>query len=290
MWWLHTPEQACRSLFLMLYCKSVYYQPFWHECREGSLLMESRSYSQRGGAEQGLSAPGDSAPSLEQWTVSELARCCSEETARFLKQNTSNDRYCMELFRRAIIQRDDDAWSCLYQQYAPLVLTWINQHQSASPLLAQDGSRPLVNMVFAKFAQALTPAKISNFDSLAAVLKYLKMCVHSVVADEVRARQMQQLEEALEDIEHEPAAADPAEAVVAHISAQALWQVIQEELNGEEERILIYLAYIQGLKPGEISLRYRHLFPAVEDVYRIKRNVLERLRRNRRLQALFKGS
>ena len=67
-----------------------------------------------------------------------------------------------------------------------------------------------------------------------------------------------------------------------------LWQVIQEELNGEDERVLIYLAYVQGMKSSEISNQHNGLFPSVEDVYRIKRNVLERLRRNRRLQMLFK--
>jgi DNA-directed RNA polymerase specialized sigma24 family protein len=129
---------------------------------------------------------------------------------------------------------------------------------------------------------------MDNFDSLADVLKYLKMCVHSVIADEVRSRQARQYEETLELIEHEPASDDPADDVVSTISAQGLWQVIQEELNSEDERVLIYLAYVQGMKPSEISSQHSRLFPTVEDVYRIKRNVLERLRRNRRLQTLFK--
>jgi RNA polymerase sigma factor (sigma-70 family) len=220
-------------------------------------------------------------------SVSELARCCAEETNKFLRQSVSNDRYCLELFRRAIVRRNEDAWACIYQQYAPLVLTWVNQHQSATSLLGQDSSSPLVNAAFAKFAQALTPAKMGNFETLAAVLKYLKMCVHSVIADEVRARQARQYEETLEAIEQEPAADDPAENVIAGLSIQNLWQVIQEELNGEEERLLLYLAYVQGMKPAEICAQQRQLFPTVEDVYRIKRNVLERLRRNRRLLAMF---
>jgi RNA polymerase sigma factor (sigma-70 family) len=227
-------------------------------------------------------------PAVEQLSVNDLARCCAEETNKFLRQSISNDRYCLELFRRAIVNRNEDAWASLYQQYAPLVLTWVNQHQSAASLLGQDGGAPLVNAAFAKFAQALTPAKMGNFDSLAAVLKYLKMCVHSVIADEVRSRQSRQYEETLEAIEQEPAADDPAEDVVSGLSAQSLWQVIQEELNGEDERLLIYLAYVQGMKPGEICAYHRQYFPSVEDVYRIKRNVLERLRRNRRLQMLLK--
>src|SRR5205807_10007329 len=115
-----------------------------------------------------------------------------------------------------------------------------------------------------------------------------KKCVHSVVADEVRAQQSRQYEEPLELIEHEPASDDPADDVVSNISAHGLWHVIQEELNGEDERVLIYLAYIHGMKSSEISSQNSRLFPTVEDVYRIKRNVLERLRRNRRLRALFK--
>ncbi|GAC1567670.1 MAG: sigma-70 family RNA polymerase sigma factor [Ktedonobacteraceae bacterium] len=252
------------------------------------MSMEPRNPSHLPGSHFSVGGQTDSASHLESLSINDLARCCSEETSKFLKQSASNDRYCLELFRRAITRRSEDAWACIYQQYAPLVLTWVNQHQSATSLLGQDGSAPLVNAAFAKFSQAITPTKMDNFDSLAAVLKYLKMCVHSVIADEVRSRQARQYEETLELIEHEPASDDPADDVVSNISAQGLWQVIQEELNGEDERILIYLAYVHGMKPGEISSLHNRLFPTVEDVYRIKRNVLERLRRNRRLQLLFK--
>ncbi len=263
--------------------------------------MESRNLSQSSGPFPGTRGPdgtngvGSMYTTTQQnvvqpelLSINNLARCCSEETNKFLKQSASNDRFCLEMFRRAIVKRDDDAWACIYQQYAPLVLTWVTQHQSATPLLGQDGSGPLVNAAFAKFSQALTPVKMANFDSLAAILKYLKMCVHSVVADEVRSRQARQYEETLELIEHEPASDDPADDVVSNISAQGLWKVIQEELNGEDERVLIYLAYIQGMKPSEISSQHKRLFPTVDDVYRIKRNVLERLRRNRRLLTLFR--
>jgi RNA polymerase sigma factor (sigma-70 family) len=220
-------------------------------------------------------------------SVSDLARLCTEETNKFLRQTASHESFCLELFRRAIVHRNDDAWGSIYQQYAPLVLTWVTQHQSATFVLGQDGSEPLVNAAFAKFAQALTPVKIGNFESLAAILKYLKMCVHSVVTDEVRSRRARQFEETIDEIAHEPASDDPAENVVANIAAQNLWQAIQEELRGDDERVIVYLAYIQGMKPGEICARHRHYFPTVDDVYRIKRNVLERLRRSRRLQTLI---
>ncbi|GCE28235.1 hypothetical protein KDA_37190 [Dictyobacter alpinus] len=249
--------------------------------------MESHNPTQSSGLSHDRGGSGDSTPQTELLSITELARCCSEETNKFLKQSASNDRFCLELFRRAILYRNDEAWGSLYQQYAPLVLTWVTQHQSATPILGQDGSAPLVNAAFAKFAQALTPTKISNFDTLAAILKYLKMCVHSVVADEVRVRQSRQYEDTLESIEHEPASADPADDVVSNLSAQDLWKLILEEVRSEDERVLIYEAYVHGMKPGEICRQHPRYFASVDDVYRIKRNVLERLRRNRRLQSLF---
>jgi hypothetical protein len=232
--------------------------------------------------------PRENVLPIELLSVTELAHHCTVETNKFLKQSSSNDRFCLELFRRAILQRDDIAWTSLYQQYAPLVLTWVTQHQSAASILTQDGGGPLVNASFAKFSQALTPAKIDKFDSLAALLKYLKMCVHSVVADEVRVRQSRQFEDTLDSIEQEPASDDPADDVVSNLSAQDLWRIILEEVHAEDERMLIYAAYVHGMKPSEISSQHPHLFASVDEVYRIKRNVLERLRRNRRLQALIR--
>src|SRR3954468_24420841 len=105
----------------------------------GIARMEVRMPPHSSGPEFLHSGRGERSLAIEQLTVNDLARCCAEETNKFLRQSVSNDRYCLELFRRAIVQRDDDAWASIYQQYAPLVLTWVNQHQSATSLLGQDG-------------------------------------------------------------------------------------------------------------------------------------------------------
>src|SRR5437660_12029978 len=101
--------------------------------------MESRKLSQLPGSDPELRIRADNTPQMELLSINDLARCCSEETNKFLKQSVSNHRYCLELFRRPITSRHDDAWAFIYQQYAPLGLTWVNQHQSAAPRLGQDG-------------------------------------------------------------------------------------------------------------------------------------------------------
>jgi hypothetical protein len=252
---------------------------------EQSIMTQQRDEHQQ---EWGAAAQeGHSADYFAGLSVSELARECADESHKFLKGGASDERAGLELFRRAIIFRDEYAWACLYRQFQPLVLTWVLQHQSAASVFGQDGPEPLVNAAFAKFSQALTPAKMEHFDALSALLKYLKLCVHSVVADELRARQARQYEETLEVEEHDTPTDDPAEGVVAALSAQGLWRAILAELIGEQEQVLIYSAFVLGLKPSEITHLHTRLFPSVEDVYRVKRNVLERLRRNARLLAFI---
>jgi DNA-directed RNA polymerase specialized sigma24 family protein len=257
-----------------------------NEGGQSIMTMYPKDHRQDGGSAQAR----PSAAYFASLSVSDLARECADETNKFLKGGASDERAGLELFRRAITGRDEYAWACLYRQYAPLVQSWVLQHQSAASVFGQEGPEPLVNAAFAKFAAAVTPAKMDNFDSLAALLKYLKLCVHSVVSDEVRASQSRQYEEALEVEEHDRPGDDLAEGVVARLTAQGLWQAILEELFGEQEQVLVYSAFVLGLKPAEIARLHPRLFPSVEDVYRVKRNALERLRRNTRLLAFISGS
>jgi hypothetical protein len=223
-------------------------------------------------------------PPLEHLPLAQLAGRCAEETRQFLKGEPSDDHSCLELFHRAVGSRDEDAWALLYQQYAPLVLTWVLQRQSAAPLLAEEGAASLVNAAFAKFALAMTPAKMARFTRIEALLTYLKLCVRSVVTDALRARQTRPWAEALCLEEHDRQGDDPAEGVVAQLAAHSLWQLISQELHDEGERLLLSCSLLLHMKPAEIAGQYPRLFPTVADVYRIRRNILERLRRNQRLR------
>jgi hypothetical protein len=80
---------------------------------------------------------------------------------------------------------------------------------------------------------------------------------------------------------------DPTDEVVATLSVPSLWGLIAAWLN-EHERLLLVLTYSYGMTPMQICRQYRDCFPTVQDVYRMKHNILERLRRNQRLQAFCK--
>jgi hypothetical protein len=72
--------------------------------------------------------------------VAELARRCAEEMVCYRRGRPYDPRHCYELFRRALVGRDEEAWAALYSQYQRLMRRWV-AHAPGDP----DG---LVNQAF----------------------------------------------------------------------------------------------------------------------------------------------
>jgi hypothetical protein len=222
---------------------------------------------------------------LTQTSLADLARACQRETSRFQRGEPSDDQYCRELFRRAVCEREQMAWDAIVTQYRGIVLAWIRQHPASAA--AQEDDEFWVNRAFERFWMALGPERFALFPDLRSLLKYLKLCVHSVLLDGVRARHATRLE----PLEQAPAertaeGADIEALAVGRLAGGELWQAIEAALPDESERLLIYLSYALDLKPRQIQERHPALYPTVADVYRIKRNVLDRLRRSDELRRL----
>jgi hypothetical protein len=220
---------------------------------------------------------------LDRLGVAELGRRCQEETLRFLRAEAHDDAFCFELFRLAVAQRDHAAWEAIITQYRGIVLSFVSQHSASRHLRETDEF--WVNRAFQRFWMALTPERFARFPDLPALLKYLKMCVHSVLMDELRARRVGALRSLEEVPPTAPADTDAEQAAVGAVSRQQLWQVIVRELNDEAERRVAFLSFARDLKPADIQQRHPELYASVADVYRVKRNLLERLRRNPEVRA-----
>ena len=218
-------------------------------------------------------------------SVAELARRCREETLRFLRGEPRDDTYCFELFQRAIAQREHDAWEAIIAQYRGIVLAYVGQHSASA--LVREPDDFWVNRAFQRFWMAVSPDRFGQFTDLPALLKYLKMCVNSVLLDELRARKVA-MTGSLEEVTTEVVASEDSEAsVLGELSGQQLWQVIVGEMQTEAERVVALLSFSRDLKPSEIFSRHPTLYESVADVYRVKRNVLERLRRSPEVRAFL---
>jgi len=215
---------------------------------------------------------------LQQMAVADLAQRCADETELYFHHQTHDTQYCFELFRRAIRERDQSAWEMICQQYQPLVTGWVRQH----PRFESSGEeiQYFVNGTFGKIAGTLTPEKFGGFSDIASLLSYLKMCVHSVIFDYSRRidqLNLHDLDEASEEVADD---ALPEEQVLEQSYRQAFWDLINVRLHDEKERLVIRGAFVLDLKPQEIFEHFRNVFSDVDEIYRVKQNVLSRLRRD----------
>jgi len=220
-------------------------------------------------------------------TLHTLAQQCARETQRFFQNRNDSAFSCLELFRRAIIEQREEAWEYIYQQYENQVRRWVMRH----PRFGSTGEAAdyFVNLAFTRMWQAMTPDKFRGFDNIKMVLRYLQMCVHSVIVDYLRARPAAAMD--IDDINTLGAQTPDAPRVDARVLDRVyqteVWSLIRTRIRNQKEQIVFYGCYALGMKPSEIYREYPQTFRDVKEIYRIKENILARLRRDKELQAFF---
>ncbi len=224
---------------------------------------------------------------LQSLSLAGIAHRCTSETDLFFQRRSYDPRYCFELFRRAILHRDQCAWEHVYAQYRPQVVKWVQRHP-AFPSTGEE-AQYFVNRAFEKMWLALTPDRFGRFSDLKSLLRYLQMCVHSTILDVVRASECPVADTPVEILAAESRSNESAveHAVLERMQQQAFWREIDARLRSDQERRVMYGSFVLALKPRELYDQYPNTFRDVKHVYRVKENVLARLRRDSTLEALF---
>ena len=220
-------------------------------------------------------------------TTAGLAHRCAQETELFFQRKPHDPRYCFELFRRAIVGRNQQAWESIYNQYLRLAAGWAQRH----PLLATSGEDAefFVNSAFEKMWAALTPEKFEHFRDLKSVLRYLQMCVHSAIVDYVRQADYttEELPAEVSSLRETDPEAGTETQVLRQVNNEEIWRLVSERLNDDKERRVVYGCFVLDLKPKELYAQSRNTFVDVNEVYRVKQNVVARLRRDAGLRKLL---
>lgn len=228
---------------------------------------------------------------LQLFTINGLRHRCAVESQRFFHHQPHEPAYCMELFRRAVVQRNELAWEGLYQQYLPLVEGWVRRH--ALFAVSQETAEYWVNRAFEKMWTAVSSEKFAHFADLAALLRYLQLCVHSVLVDEARRQEetllLDDVPETAVSLTDNAVETTSVEAnVFNRLSRHQFWHWIITRLHTTQEQELIYAYFVLALKPRDIVSQFPHAFPDIQEVYRLKENVLARLRRDTELHTWLK--
>lgn len=230
---------------------------------------------------------------LDALTLAGVAHRCRQETERFFRRIEADARACFELFRRAVVEKDEAAWNLIVDQYRPLVAGWVERHPAYATI--DEDADPFVIHAFEKFWQAMAPQKFLTFPDLKALLSYLKMCVHSGVMDYLRTHKRSSAEMELDEriittasIASNARRANMEEAVVQRVQTGELWRQIGARLKDDQERLVVHCMFVEDLKPRQIMVEYGDIFSDVKEIYRIKENILTRLRRDQAIQRQLK--
>lgn len=222
---------------------------------------------------------------LRQLDLSEIVEGCHQETNRFRAGQPGEEGHCFEMFRRAIEENDQEAWSAAYAQYYRMVADWLGGRQAADEL---------IESTFEKFWRTLHNVRLSRrFKHVGAVLAYLRKCAFSVRFDLERREQREHriarkvaLSETL--TVHTDDAEDLAlENVALDTLQDSVRRWLAENIQDEQERLVLFLSYDLDLSPSEIAHCFPEQFADVKEVRKVKERVLKRLRRADELRKLF---
>lgn len=218
--------------------------------------------------------------------IDELRAAAQAQELSYSRGEPTDDTAGLELFRRAIDEHNDDAWRAIMEIYRGLLIAQAGRRAIRALVIEDNGF--CVDRAFQRFWRATRSARVHHqFKDLASILKYLKMCLGTVLLDEARARRRQG-SVPLDDLRPDACVtADGTTEVLGQIARLELGRTIERELPDANQRLVAQLSFAAALSPREILARHPEKFQDVFDVYRTKRNMIDRLRRSRAIQELL---
>jgi hypothetical protein len=211
---------------------------------------------------------------LRNMSVPALVARCLREINGYRRGETQDIPSCLELFHRARVQHDDGALEALRQCFSELERDWIRRHPHKEVVCRFESEEYYAALAFERFWQAVTHRQELEFGTLTAALAYLQASLNGVILDTLRTYSQSSKVAFLETDD----AGEPA--VENDENGGTLWEIIQRMLPNEREQRVAYLLFHCGLQPGEIVRGNPQEFSDVQEVARLRRNIIARLVRS----------
>jgi hypothetical protein len=188
----------------------------------------------------------------------------SQEMKQFDHATASNaalgrDEYALAMFRRGLLEGDERARRWVRRAYHDVVLDWLRSHAHRDAACRLNDEDFYVEQTFDTLPHSVALQAHAAFDTLSEALHHLRACLNSVLLEALRASPR-------------PPPGGRGEA--------SLWEKLSGLLPDGRERRLAFLLYNCGLEPGEIVRRCAQEFVDVQEILRLRRQILVRLLRN----------
>ncbi len=182
-----------------------------------------------------------------------------------------HDQNYLELFRRAVKERNQGAQRRLEQHFSAMVLDCIHDHPSRDLACRLYAEEYYVIQTFKRCWQISLQHHEFEFKSMADVLYYLRVSLNAAILD------------ALRSYSRHGEAPLPKSLVARESfsndddSSHKVWRIIEEKLSDARERQLAFLLFHCALRPGEIARSCTNDFNDVQEVSRMRRDIMELL-------------
>jgi hypothetical protein len=207
-------------------------------------------------------------------SLPELAAQCLRELGNYRRGEPCTDEYGLELLRRATFQDNQDAWVWVQHCFGGMVRGWLRRHPQREVACRLESEENYVAQTFERFWRATAFNQQVEFSTLAAALQYLRASLNGVILDMLRAYARPR-EVPL------PGPGEPGEPLVEDNTENGeVWESLHMLLSNPREQRVAYFLFHCGLKPREIIRFCPQEWSDVQEIYRLRRNIMERLLRN----------
>jgi hypothetical protein len=198
-------------------------------------------------------------------SISDLAGRSKEEINRYQRGDSVEDSSTLQMLSLARLHNDEQTWRVIEQCFAPLALSWIRRHPRYEEACRVKTERRYLMLTLNRFKHGLVEQNLT-FSSLAGVVRYVQVCVNSVLLDTVRSAAW------LEKInQHELLISTNGTDQCADAA------LLQRLLSDEREQRLAYLLFHCGLSPREIVQTCPSEFADLEEIYQLRRSLMAHL-------------
>lgn len=217
--------------------------------------------------------------------VDHLARRCRADQ----RSRTPNSESCIHLFKLALADSNQAAWLAICMEFSSMVYAWVYAYPSFQQ--ANEEASYFVNDAFARLWQYGSPlAQGKQFIHLGDYLQYLKRCVWSALEDHQRKLQKDALwqrvypDSRMLEMEKLAQPQPDNRSPDTHELVKLVRELTQEN---PLERIVAEETWFYDLPPRSIQERHSAQFATIAEVNQVKRNILRRLQRHPKIQAMI---
>ena len=180
-------------------------------------------------------------------------------------------QYWLEMFCRALKENDQHMQGWLQRNFSVIILNWIHGHPKSRLACQLRAEEYYIIETFRCFWQTLIKQQKFDLPSMAYVLSYLHVIMNGVILNALRNYSSPQ-EIPLPNMAGDVQSND-------NDSFHEVWGLIEGKLSNTRERRIAYLLFQCALKPGEIVDHFPNEFSDVNEISRIRRNIIELLNR-----------